>query len=163
MKKLKLLMVVPLFFVFTALSCEKDEPSGDSGLEYIDQDLAGKIGGNDWTIVSGTVTLSSGNLTFILYKVAASAGDPCGLGAYSGPNETAIFIVNDAIGTYNLGSTQVTTLFDGSTNYIAMDGFIELTIIDKTTIGNKRVEGKLVADYNNENYVTGNFTATYCS
>ena len=168
--KIKIMKIKSIYFLALSLtmvvlfSCSKDKNS-DPTYSFINQDLQGEIGGDAWTYVTGTASISyfdSTELSIDIFAVASE--DPCSEFNFTG--NRVIFSIPDAIGLYELnldfsGDPHTVTLFHEATtnNNIAVIGAIEITSIDKV---NGIVEGRLDAQIDNTNFVNGNFSINYC-
>jgi hypothetical protein len=143
------------------VSCKKD--SDEASYSFIDQPIKGQIEGVDWTCKSSVAKQTSYDgegLSFDLY--AKVKEDVCN--AYSENEDFVLFSLPAKVGVYELGfgddKHTATLYYNAATmNYICTKGAIEIISID--TISNIV---KCRADIKSEsnNYVNGNFEATYC-
>ena len=145
--------------------------TGVGGYSFIDQDLQGKIGGVSWTW-EGTENgglaeeWPAGKLAVEIRDIAAAGGDPCAALAFSATNYNVFFTIPkapvDAVGLYELGiaAGQSVTLYDGVTNYICLEGAVEILSVSTTPGG--LVTGRMDVSYDDNSTVNGNFTVTYC-
>ncbi len=130
---------------------------GGGGSKYIDQDLAGKIGGADFTYVSGSAKIDSFDSTKLSIVLGAVApADPCDDFANFGTSKV-MTSVPDEVQANTLGLSQTVTLFDGTTNAIATEGEIEVLTRSST-----EVQGRLRAKIDSDDEVNGNFTVVFC-
>ena len=159
MKKSLLSIAVLLSAVFFA--CEKeeeilalDEDTQQENLEFKDQPLQGKISGNDWTALSGTLDRDQ----FILY--GASSDNICDQENRPDTDVVYFFLSNVEPGVYELSpSGRVVVMQDSFTNYNVSDGKFEILTVDTA---NNSVSGRLVAYWDDNTTVNGNFTVDYC-
>ena len=92
-----------------------------------DQTLQGQIGGISWTYVNGKASISSSDSSQLSIRMYdETVADICN--ATSTPSKSILFSVTAAVGTYNLSlGTQSVTLYDGTTNNIAVSGVIVIS------------------------------------
>jgi hypothetical protein len=146
MSKSKLL-VIGLLPLIALISCAP----GGSGYNFIDQPLQGKIGGSAWQLDSGAASepFADGNLWISLYDVG-------------GAGEDRVFFVtakNVGLREFSFGGEEVTLIdMPGNNNMICYEGALDIQTIDP--IGHV-VTGRIDARFDADNYVNGNFTATY--
>ncbi len=160
MKQLKLLSL--LFLSLCLLSCGDDDDDDDSGADFINQPIQGMINGNDWEASSGIAGPSPFEEGMLSIEISdMEFEDICDEFILGGLR--VLFSIPNEVGTYELDfGTQTITLFDpdGSLNVIVVDGTVEIQTIDATEGGS--VTGRIVGESDDENFVNGNFTATYC-
>lgn len=154
MKKLITLSALLVITMLVALSCSPG---------FIDQDLQGMVNGVEWTYASGFAEESFSDSTkysIDLYAGDPSGGDVCATGAFSHIDDYVMFSVPKEVGVYDLGLSQgqTVTIYAGGTNYICVEGAVEIVSVTDTEI-----VGKLNAKSDNDNYVNGNFTVTLCA
>ena len=154
-------------FVLTGIlfSCgdkDKETPS----LEFKDQLLQGKIGGEEWAIVTGKAEINASTISFDFYKEAITNSTLC----QSFPPIKEDFVFFTMKNTMEVvefclsgcdDNSQSVTLYEQTENdnYIALEGKIQITRID--TAANV-VEGKLVTEATDDTYLNGNFTVHLC-
>ena len=134
--------------------------NGGNKIEFIDQDLTGKIDGNDWTIGSGTAAagFSSDEMSIDIYSVLDT--NACDFDTPGG--DRVLFSIDKAVGYYELKfGTQTVTLFGdaNSTNTIAVSGAVEILSIDEAA---GTVTGRMDVAAGSSNELNGNFTLTWC-
>lgn len=129
-----------------------------SNYTFKNQNLSGKIGGNNWTCAQGIFRKSSFDSTkFSVYLSSKIYSDSCW-------NHSGTFVmgsIKNAIGLIHLGNYDNITLYDSisSINYIASCGAIEVVTADTVAgIFSIKVDARL----NDDNYLNGNFTLKIC-
>jgi len=141
--------------VITISAC--GAPTGSGGLTTADIKSGlptGLLGGKSWTMAKAVVTRDT-KLSVTLY--ADSTVADC---ANGDPTNTVFWSQPEAAGERELSigsNSQTITFYDGDTNYIAIDGVINVTTLngDNITIG-------LVAKANKDNTLNGTFSSTIC-
>jgi hypothetical protein len=135
--------------------------SGDGGgtAPIATTTLAGKIGGQSWTLGSANSDsfLSSGSPNFFV-DMYSEASIACG-GSPTNSNENS-FIANVpmTMGDYSLSlDLSATFVVGGSQNLIATSGHLAVTSVSSST-----VTGGLNVSYNSDNAIDGQFTITVC-
>lgn len=162
MKTLNKLM---LGLLLLALASCGDDDNGPS-YEFKNQNLQGEINGQEWSFVDGTAEVSVFDDTQLSIDLGAvELDDPCNSFGLSGLS--VFFSVDNEVGLTELSFSfdedgQTVTLYDpdGSQNFIASAGAIEILTITET-----EVTGRLDARYEGEdgNSVNGNFSVTFCA
>lgn len=167
MKTLSSLLVLS-FFCFTACSPKSEEKSSGNNdvTKYQDQILSGQLGGESWSFVSGRATISQFDSTRLsLHFWNTEIKDPCDPFTLGSSKMAMTGSVLNQTGEtiFGTGSTEkpgsTITLFDGSTNFIATTGKIEILAID---IPHKEVRGRVRGFFNDSNQINGSFVLTYC-
>ncbi len=137
--------------------------------DYVDQTLQGQINGKPWTFASGRITKPRPDETSQRWDVSMLSDareNLCDEFQVRSTNELdVIFSVPAlAVARTDMGfgeSGQTVTLVDGSLeiplNTIAVAGFVEFTAVGAAT-----VEGKMVADGDDDDVVNGKFSLTKC-
>lgn len=155
------LFIFVLAFSFILISCGDDDDD-DSSSDFINQPIQGMINGNDWQGTSGIAEPSPFEEGRLSIEIAESmVEDVCAEFFLEGLR--VLFSVPNEVGTYELDfGNQTITLFDpdGNVNIVVIDGVVEIQTIDDTEGGS--VTGRIVGDSDDENFVNGNFTVTYC-
>ena len=166
--KTRLIYFLALLMTGSVLfSCSKDDDDDDDNNTYtfIDQVLQGEIEGDAWTYVTGSAEVSPFDSTLIMVSVTDLPYDnPCG--EYLMGNKVTFSLLPE-VGVYDLkldlegDDTQSLTLYHAETamNIGVFDGKIEITKVD---VDNGIVEGRVVAEYDDDNFVNGNFSVVYC-
>lgn len=155
-----LLLLCAFLFVSVSCSDDDDNPTGSGSLEFKDQVLSGKIDGEDFTFVIGRAeraTFPEGEYRFELTSVGSSS--ICDEFFLDG--NQVIFTLPLATGVVTLSNDNSVTLLEGDDllNIIATQGKIEIQNIDTD---NNTITGRLVAHFDNDSSVNGNFTITLC-
>jgi len=153
-------LLVASAFLF---SCGDDDDDDDNGPGFIDQPIQGMINGQSWQAGSGLAEVASFEDNAIDIEITdLTVDDVCDEFFIEGLR--LFFDVPDAVGTYELGidTEESITLYDpeGSLNIIVLEGTIEILTIDATEGGT--VTGRIDGRSDDENFVNGNFTVTYC-
>ncbi len=152
------MLVVALLALSGAVGCAS---SGDgAGTAAIAMTtLAGKIGGQSWTLGSANsdsfLSMNSPNFFVDMYSDASVA---CG-GSPTNSNENS-FIANVpmTMGDYPLSlDLNATFVVGGSQNLIATSGHMVVSSVSSST-----VTGGLNVSYNSDNSLDGQFTFTVC-
>ncbi len=147
------------------VSCSKDDDD-EASYTFLDQEMQGKIEGDNWSLTVGTAEVSVWDSTLLdLSFHVDSSDDPCNDWQLQG--NKIIGTVPNAVGLYPFnfdfsGDDNMTiTLFHSETsmNIIATEGAIEITLID---IANGVVEGRVATTVDDDNFVNGNFSIIYC-
>ncbi|XOV93067.1 MAG: hypothetical protein ACFHWX_23075 [Bacteroidota bacterium] len=157
-------------FLFTGLifgliltSCNKDDDGNGPTYDFKDQNLQGKIDGIDFNLGDGAVDLFNEELSFNLYsdQESTAACDLFGFGDFvqvffAIPEETGLLELNLNLSS---GDGETVTMFnpENSLNVIATEGAIVITEITETT-----VSGKMDIQFDEDNFINGNFTAEFC-
>jgi hypothetical protein len=133
--------------------------SSDGGSTVISSEpLAGKIGGQPWTFVTGQTDsfLSSSSKYWV--DAYAESFTPCS-GSASFTADEIIMNLPRAVGNYKLSISLNQTFYVAATNdnLIATSGEIDITDISATTI-----TGGANFAYNADNSVDGQFQITIC-
>ena len=78
---------------------------------------------------------------------------------FSVPNEVGIYKLKLNLNCFTCADNFTVTLFekDGSMNFIATDGAVEIL-----TISDTQVSGRIDARYDGNTFVNGNFTVSIC-
>lgn len=156
-----------MLFAFLNTSCGKasDGAGGTSGADYVNQDLTGKIAGQNWDFLLGTAKISSFDSTELSLKFYnTDVSNPCDSFAMGIPPYVMTSVKNQ-VGetTFSIGLNGQTgdtlTLYDGTTNFIVTSGKIEILSID---LVQNLVTGRVVATYDPQYTINGNFTLQYC-
>jgi hypothetical protein len=162
--------IILLMSTFMLTGCSADSGSGkerdEHSADYQQQNLKGTIGGVEWECVTGRV-FSDGEASRHSFELISSKDDNVCKNWALEPDDEAIvmFGVSDEnFKEQRMGlalNTQTVTLskrIDGNfENYVASDGFIELTAVEEG-----RVTGKMVATFDGENKVSGDFEVVHC-
>jgi hypothetical protein len=150
--------ILPFFVSLFLSSCNEVKPA----YQFKDQPVSGMINSKEWTMVSGVARSSltaSDTLRIGLFDMLPE--QDC---SYSISETGILFDVPDREGIYRLKGSfthmQSVTLYDGLSQFVALSGAIEISLIDRI---NGRLEGKIDATYDNKNRVNGVFTIDYCS
>ncbi|MCF8374553.1 MAG: hypothetical protein K9H64_23245 [Bacteroidales bacterium] len=154
------LVMAPAFII----SCGKDEDK--PAYTFLDQEMQGKIGGDDWTLVTGSADIDHWDSTLLsLDFYGVEITDPCNYYQPAGnkvicsvPNQVGLYELNFDLSSDNI---QTVTLYHRASelNNAAIEGAIEITLIDTT---NGLVQGRIDAKIDSEYFVNGNFTLIYC-
>lgn len=160
MKNLKVLLILAISGLFIFNSCNKDEEEGYK-YNFIDQELSGKIAGEDWTYKSGGASDNNYFDTSSLYNAKVFDNDtiePCG---YLIGSKSLLFFFPMETGTYDITDYPVTFFAEGeeTENLVTLIGAFEILTID-TAI--KQITGRMDAKYDDDNFVNGNFNLTIC-
>ena len=127
---------------------------------FLDQDVSGQIGGEDWTYLSGRASLDQdGEYSVSLFS--EDTDTPC---IHAGFDENKIICdLPDEVASFQLGlgSLTVTLVEDrgdeAPMNYIAATGTVEIL-----EIGDTELVGRMDIEADDENWVNGNFTLPLC-
>lgn len=162
MKAFNKVILGMLWLVLVSCGDDDDGPS----YEFIDQNLQGEINGQTWSFVDGNAEISVFDDTKLSIELGAEElADPCDVFGLSGL--TVFFSIANEVGLTELNFTfdengQTVTLYDpdGSQNFIATAGAVEILTITET-----EVTGRIDARYEGEdgNSVNGNFSVTFCA
>jgi hypothetical protein len=134
---------------------------------YSDQDLQGKIGGNEWSCQSGKAEYVCEKRHYLAFSLYSSDNqDPCAVEDYSSkvmfslPAEEGVYKLKSSI--RSLSNNTVATLYDATekVNNIATNGVIEIIEIDTV---NKMIKSRACIDGGEDNYVDGNFMVYLCN
>ena len=145
-------------------SCKKDDEN-NSGYEFKNQNLQGKIGNVAWQLNSGNAEDDGSELDIDLWVVNET--DPCNV--LFGDSTRIFFGIDNVVGLTelnldltNIFSGQTVTFFipDGSQNLVASEGAVEILSIDTAT---NLVSGRMDVTFDEETFVNGNFTIDYCN
>ena len=125
-------------------------------LRYDDGTLSGTVNGESWTLATGIID-SSGY--FDLYGTTVT--DPCNWLSTT-PDDYVMGYVPMAVGEYKVGLTQDAsiTIYAGGVNYIMTKSQAKIEIL---TITDTEVTGQLVAEGDDDNTISGQFTLTICT
>jgi hypothetical protein len=132
---------------------------GGGGGPISTQPLAGKIGGQAWTFMTGETIASLSNADELFVNLYPTSFETCvSFGAPTGV-DNVIMIMPRAAGSYSLGLSLTATLYDASdnSNYATTNGSLVIDSVTATTIS-----GGLRATYNGDNSVDGQFQAAIC-
>ena len=177
MKK-SLIAIVSLIALVT-MSCKKSEDtaSTSSKINYMNQDIQGKIGGKTWKYIQGeanTYLFGSADYSHFFNILDTADTDSC----FSSSNQRSkiIFSYDDANEVMKPGSYKLKFDLSGTTdsktvtfvvyengspmNYIASEGGYEIISVDTVK---RLITGRMDARYDGKNYANGNFTLKYCS
>jgi len=162
---MKVLISVLVLLSFTACNEVKSVSRSDErkSVEPIKEgSLDGKIGKNNWSYLSGRVKTSYFDKNeYSLELWDYSSNDPCNEWGKADVSKILGRIPKN-IGSFDLGNERnVTFTFKENgtyVNYIATEGKIVVSKIEGDFL-----EGKMVAQYDNENYVNGSFRIQICS
>lgn len=134
--------------------CTSDDGGGGE-LTIDSTPLAGTVYGAPWTFTSGATDafLSEGDDNFFsdFYATAYTCGQTQPSGA------SLIVAIPKVPGDYPMSLSQNMTFTNGSDNKIAVDGMIHVDSVTAT-----KVVGGLVGRFDDQNYVSGQFTLTIC-
>jgi len=164
MKNFPFYLLVLVMLTSLAISCSDDDESGPS-YNFEDQNLQGKIDGEDFILGDGRGEISffeDDQLSIDLYH-SDEPEDACDV--LNSDFVYAFFTIPDEVGIYELFldlenfEGQTVTLFnpDGTLNNIATEGAVELTSITDT-----EVSGRIDARMDDDNFINGNFTVEFC-
>jgi hypothetical protein len=170
MKQLFSILIMAGVIMFN--SCSKDEDDNDNdknqnSYEFKDQNLQGKIGGEAWNFKNGTAEVSyfdSSEIDIDLYQDTSS--NICN--TYITDGDKIFLSVPHKVGVHELsidfssGNSQTVTLYDreNTMNYIASQGAVEILTID--TSSSMTLTGRMDARVDDDTYVNGNFTVSFC-
>ncbi len=183
MKKFRLQHILLLVLAFGLFQCSESDdvnPLGGSFTpDYKNQPLQGKIAGEDWTSVSGTVsTLMLGTDTFQhQFSVMDTLVDTTFCTGGTGQRSFIFFFLQDEnaivvpgekklkLDFNNLADNYTVTFVsyddDGNPeNNIATKGAYEILTVDTT---NRLVTGRMDIPLDDNNFVNGNFSIRYCN
>jgi hypothetical protein len=151
-------------------SKDDDKKKGGDAPDFVEQTLQGKINGKAWTFAAGRVekpSADSSDPSWTFELVSEAKTDVCSeFGTVSSSDKLGIIFSTKelAVGRKNLAFSedgQTITLFDSNEqptrNSVASDGFLEVTAIAAGS-----VQGKMVAYFDENDVVNGNFTVTKC-
>lgn len=144
------------FLLIATLPLALNACGGGGNWEVTDQPLQGMIGGASWTFRSGETDSFLSDETDFFASLYSEDYEACG---YSWP-EGAKMLASVPLepGEYDFGwSRNVTFVTGPGENLISLDGGIVIDEVTATT-----VSGGMVAEFDNDNYVDGNFTLTIC-
>jgi hypothetical protein len=132
--------------------------SGGGGGTIATGTLAGKIGGQPWSLVSGETDffLSMGNPDFFTSLYTESVAACTGAG-FSVASNQLIVMVPMAMGDYTRNVTFVVDPQGTNQNYIT-SGHVVVDAVTATT-----VSGGVAAQFDGNNSVSGQFQATICT
>lgn len=133
----------------------------DSGFNFTDQAVKGKILQNDWAYYFGVAhpyLMNPDSLQIQLSDTVFS--NPC---TYARSERGIYFKVpyKETLTPLHGGFTnpQFVVLYNGNEERFALGGAVEITLIDTL---NQVVEGRIDATYDGSNFVNGYFTAHLC-
>ena len=158
-KHLTLISVSLLLCATTGTGCLGGLLGGPFVPDFIDQDLAGQIGGDDWTYGVGAAVPRDGEYSIDLYT--DSSDTPCTSTSFD--QDIVMFSPPDAVGLYTLGldSFGVTLVEDrgddAPMNHISLTGAVEILEITYTEIS-----GRMDVEASSDSWANGNFTAVIC-
>ena len=182
--------IILLLSLFVLGACSDDDEAagtptpdpGPSETDYIDQNLQGKIIGEDWAFNSGIATSSYRNdgsyLHTLSLRLESHDSTGCWFENYDiqnssinlnylnneplwFPEETIYDIDNNSAST-DLGGSFLVNQDGGPLNITIQEGKIEITEVDTVS---RTVSGRMavnVPGYPTEVSVNGNFTVNYC-
>lgn len=141
----------------TSVEADSDGENNRNNRSIRESVLAGEINGRGWSFISGRAKPSSFNedaYSFAFWD--EDVLDPCDQFSMGSEAQLLGFFPLSK-GAHSLGNTHNINFNYGSQNNIATDGRIVITEI----IGDK-VYGKLIATFDETNYVNGTFELTLC-
>ena len=146
--------LLPVSLILINISCVSDGGATDL------QELNGSVNGEAWTLkmAGATRDLQRKTVEISFYSKEEIGDDPCAI-AISGKNHLSIQLPY-AEDNYSIPSADANLIFNfaGSIKSVnASSGFIELN----TIIGNV-ISGYLIAEFDDDNKVEGQFRATIC-
>lgn len=129
------------------------------GESYKDQDMSGKFNGQDWTIKAAKVTTNAIDSSVYVFEFYdAVMDDPC-----STTNEGNMISTTcpKEVGEHEFGMLKLRLASFNTPDeaLMATNGAIEILSID---IDKKEVKGRMIAKYDDNSMVNGNFTAVIC-
>ena len=145
-----------------SMGCEVEtEVESDSGFgnssSISDSTLAGEVGGRSWTFISGRAKPSAwddGSYSLAFWD--EDVVDPCD--SFSTGSEAQLLGSFDLEeGTQQLSNTKNINFSVNSDNNITTNGRMVIT-----EIAGDKVYGKMIATFDNANYVNGSFELTLC-
>lgn len=138
------------------LNCGGDE------IQLPDQQLQGKVDGEDWELKFSNAYLFSSDFKYQIKFLSMKEGgqDPCSIPSTTNPHVSMIMPLQRGSFSIPLPNTNESARFNWSngSSAIATSGFLE--IFD---ISNSRVFGYLQAQLDNENTVEGSFEIVICN
>ena len=145
------LLAIALVFSMTFIGCGKK-------VKYQDQILTGKIAGVDWTLASGSASEAFSDTEMSIDMFMEMDTNLCDFTSPDG--NKVLFTIEKTVGEYELGLLkQTVTMYDGTTNFVAIKGAVEILSVDEVA---GTVEGRMDIKADNDNFLNGNFTLTWC-
>jgi hypothetical protein len=150
-----------ILFILSVSACSEDDEKNAPAYAFQDQIIQGKINGQVWSFKDGNAEVNSFDETKLSIDLGSNkVNDPCGFGATSGLR--VFFSIKKELGLKELSSStegQTITMYDpeGSLNTISSEGAVELLTITAT-----QVTGRIDAQFDDDNFVNGNFTVLLC-
>ena len=127
----------------------------------MDQEVKGMINSEDWNYRAGVSRLKPGTTDTLAIGLYNRLLD--NTWSYAISEIGVRFEIPDEVGVYRLrggfSNRMGVTLYYSKTEFIALNGAIEIISIDKE---NSILEGRIDATYNNKNNINGYFTIGYC-
>lgn len=169
------LILLTIFLV--PIGCSKSEKNHEKlNLNFEDQMLRGKIGDKDWEFVTGNVKKNTydNGYSFNFYDIVD--GDTCNIAIFNKAYEAIRFSIDQSkfeegfidlkfdIMDFEVSQTIILAEHPKNgapTNYILSKGKIEITSID--TVNNFYIQGRMVAEGDEQNFINGNFIVKYCN
>ena len=168
--KHRLTILIGLSIAAMLFSCQKkdDKPVDISNnpTDSVGTPLNGKIAGKDWEFIQGNAATNyagDGKMLISLYPI--SFEDSCQIGHEA---DEVFLTIKPEEGKFDLNldlndwdKSLTVTLFDYETvnNFIAVDGYVELTSVD---VSQGIITGKMDVMYDDSNYVKGSFQVPIC-
>ena len=160
MKSLLLSSIAVIGLLFA--SCEKeedvltDDTQQNNSVEFKDQPLQGMISGGSWMSMSGTLDRDQ----FIMF--GASSNNICDTENRPEADKISFFLFDVQPGVYELSAGGRVVLLqdhESGSNVNASEGKFEIQTVDTAA---NIVTGRVVAYWDDNNQVNGNFTVDYC-
>lgn len=160
MKKMMITMAMASVIVGCEVTTESESDvvlTDDSDTSISTMNLEGEVGGRSWTFVSGRARPSGySDGTYSLAFWNEDVEQPCDQ-FEMGSEDKLLGSFPISLGTYDLSFTKTINFNSDLDNNVTTDGRLVITEVTED-----KVYGKMVASFDDENYVNGLFELTLC-